>query len=211
MQLAKYEHACFVVEKDGCHLIVDPGEFTTDLTIPESVSVVVITHQHPDHFDTTLLDEIIDDNPQLIILAPAGVTRQLKGYETKTVKGGDSVVIGGFELDFYGDTHATIVPGGDSIDNIGVLIEDRIYYGGDALVVPEKSVDTLAIPAAAPWLKVSETIEFLKAISPRFVFPTHDAILSGSGKSIYDHWLAAAADEVGARYQRLDEQTIDID
>jgi L-ascorbate metabolism protein UlaG (beta-lactamase superfamily) len=46
MQLTKYEHACFTVEKDGQLLVVDPGNFTTDFIAPEHVVGIVITHSH---------------------------------------------------------------------------------------------------------------------------------------------------------------------
>ena len=49
MKITKYEHACFVVEEDGESLIVDPGGWTTDLVIPDTVVGVIITHEHQDH------------------------------------------------------------------------------------------------------------------------------------------------------------------
>ncbi len=212
IQLTKYEHACFVVEKDGCALIVDPGSFTADLSIPDNVIGIIITHQHADHFDRELLDAIIANNHHAVtIYAPADVARKLTGYETRVVKHGDRIINGGFEIDFYGSNHATITPETARIDNIGVLIDERIYYPGDSFTIPEKSVDTLALPAAAPWLKVSEAIDFMKSVAPRLVFPTHDDILSTNGKNIYDNWYSAAADAIDARYQRIDEQTITID
>ncbi|MDB5179735.1 MAG: putative Zn-dependent hydrolase [Candidatus Saccharibacteria bacterium] len=211
MELTKYEHACFTVEKDGKSIIVDPGSFTTDLTIPNNVVAIVVTHDHGDHFNEELLAEIIAKNGAALVIGPQAVTSQLSGYETRTVHGGDSFAIEGFDLDFYGDNHAVIHPSIPVVQNVGVLIEDRLYYPGDSFTIPEKSVDTLALPVAAPWLKIAETIEFMKSVGARFTFPTHDAILSTAGKYIVDNIVSGFAEAVGTEYKRIDGETIEIE
>lgn len=211
MQLTKYEHASFVMEKDGKAIIVDPGKFTTDLTVPENVAAVIITHDHGDHFDEDMIAEIVSKNPGVIIIGTQEVTSQLGQYETRTVHGGDSFAYEGFDLDFYGDEHATIHPGIPTGQNVGVLIEDRVYYPGDSLTVPEKSVDILALPVAAPWLKTEEAIEFMKTIGARFTFPTHDALLSPTGKNVADNMASTFAETAGTEYRRIDGETIEIE
>jgi hypothetical protein len=90
------------------------------------------------------------------------------------------------------------------IDNVGVMINETLYYPGDSFVLPGQPVQILALPIGAPWLKISESIDFLVAIKPKMVFPTHDAVLSAIGKSISDARLSATAREIGAEYRRLD-------
>jgi len=48
-------------------------------------------------------------------------------------------------------------------------------------------------------------MDFLTAITPRLAFPTHDAILSDTGKNLVDRILGAAAQPIGTTYQRIDE------
>ena len=211
MELTKYEHACFTLQKEGKTVIVDPGSFTHDLTIPSDVAVIVITHSHQDHFDTEHIDTIIAKNPTATILAPLEVTSQLPQYTTRAVQGGDSFALEGFDFDFYGDMHATISKDIPLIKNVGVLIEDRIYYPGDSFTIPDKSVDLLALPVAAPWLKISESIEFMKTVGARLTFPTHDAILSGTGISVVDSMIEPFAEATGTTYRRIDGQTIEIE
>jgi len=208
MKITKYEHACFTVENDGNVLVVDPGAYTTDFVAPENVVGVVLTHMHEDHFDKDLVAQIVDKNPGVIIIAPADVVAQIEVFETRTVIGGDSVSLPGFELDFFGSEHAFIYEHSHVADNVGVLINDLIYYPGDSFTVPEKPVDTLALPVAAPWLKTAEVIDFALAIKPRFIFPTHDAILSNTGKDLSDQVVPRLVD--GVDYQRIDGQTIDV-
>lgn len=211
MQLTKYEHACFCIEKEGRTVVVDPGVFTTDFTAPESVVAIVITHHHPDHFDPEHIDAIMEENPTATIIGPADVTNELSRYDTKTVHGGDSFALHGFDFDFYGEDHAVIHPDIPKIKNVGVLIEDRVYYPGDAWTVPDKSVDTLALPIGAPWLKVSDAVEFMKTVGARLTFPTHDAILNSYGRQVYDRILESFSEQAGTEYQRIDDQTIEIE
>lgn len=210
MQLTKYEHACFTVEKDGKYLIVDPGNFTSDLMIPENVTAIVITHEHPDHFDQSQLDKIIAKNPDTTIIGHSAIIEQLKGARTKAVATGDILAIEPFHLEFFGGKHASIYPELPRVANLGVLINRTLYYPGDSFSTPDRPAPYLALPVSAPWMKLSEAIDFLREVNPRFAFPTHDAILASSGKAIADRLITqfTGHDTV---YRRIDGETITLD
>ncbi len=211
MKLTKYEHACFVFEKDGASVVVDPGELTTDFMMPDHVVAVVITHQHVDHFGKEHVEDIIAANPKALVIGPADVVSQLKDYETRAVGVGDNFTIEGIELEFFGSDHAHVHPERPIVQNVGVMIEERIYYPGDSFTVPEKSVDILALPLGAPWMKLSESIDFMRAVGPRMAFPTHDAVLSHDGQGFHDTTVKSFADEADIDYRRIDGQTINVD
>src|SRR5688500_7341859 len=102
MQLTKYEHACFTLEKDEQILVIDPGELSSDFIAPEHVVGVIITHEHPDHFDSEQLSAIIDKNPEAIIIGPEAVISKIEAFETMTAVPGESIEIGSFSLTFSG-------------------------------------------------------------------------------------------------------------
>lgn len=204
MKLTKYEHACFTVEKDDQILVVDPGGFTTDFIAPENVVGVVITHEHPDHFDYEQIVAIMDKNPDAIIVGHEDIMKQIEVFTTRNVTAGDTITISPFKLEFFGGQHAVIHPSYPLVANLGVLIEELLYYPGDSFTLPNKPVDTLALPVGAPWLKLNEVIDFATAIKPRLAFPTHDAVLSDIGKSLPDRMVPDAIKSDGGTYQRLD-------
>jgi L-ascorbate metabolism protein UlaG (beta-lactamase superfamily) len=211
MKLTKYGHACFTVQKDASSLIVDPGSWSTDLVVPDNVTAVVVTHEHPDHFDITQLRVIAAQNPDVVVYAPASVTSQIGEISTQTVTPSETIEVGSFTLHFIGGTHATIHQDyHPPFENVGVIINSTLYHPGDSLVVPTQPIDVLSLPITAPWEKVSESIDFLTAVKPRLAFPCHDAILSVEGISLYDNWHTRAAERCGTTYQRLHE-TIEID
>jgi len=203
MQLTKFKHACFTVTKDMQTIVVDPGVFSTDFIAPDNVVAIIITHQHPDHLDPTKIQSILERSPNATIYAHESASDHLQDVKISSVQAGDIVSSGPFTLAFYGGQHAIIDASIPPIANLGVMINDHLYYPGDSFVAPDEPVHTLALPIAAPWMKISEAMAFLAQIKPDMTFPTHDAILSQEGKEIYDRLLTASASTHETNYQRL--------
>jgi L-ascorbate metabolism protein UlaG (beta-lactamase superfamily) len=210
MKLTKYGHACFTVEKEGQLLVVDPGSLSHDYLPDAHTVAIVITHEHPDHFDPDTLAAIFDQNPDSLLIADQSIIDKMPGHKGQAVQAGDSLTIGAFQLQFYGGQHAVIHLDLPVIPNIGVLINDSVYYPGDSFVEPDRTVDVLAVPLGAPWLKAQESIDFLTKLRPRLAFPTHDGLLSEDGQAFGDKWLQQFANKYEVRYERIDGQTIDV-
>jgi len=205
MKLTKLEHAALIVEVAGRKLYIDPGSFTTALTDTARADAIVITHEHPDHWTPEQLDRIIAMSPDVRIFGPAGVAAAATGYPVEVVHAGDTVTVGEFTLRFFGSTHAVIHSSIPVIDNVGVLVNDQLYYAGDSFTVPAGvDVDTLAVPAGAPWLKISEVIDYVLAVNPRRAFPTHEMLLSRAGKDLSNLRITGALKPGGGEFFALE-------
>ena len=200
MKLTKFEHSCLVLDKNGSTLIIDPGSFTMPLTDIMGVVAVVITHEHADHWTPEQLTRILDRNPGARILGPAGVAKAAADFEVEVVKDGDTVEIEPFTLAFFGEKHAIIHSSIPVIDNVGVLVDDEFYYGGDSYTVPPVPVNTLAAPIGAPWLKIGEAMDYVLAIKPKRSFPIHDMTLSQAGKSMTHERIRAVTEQGGGEF-----------
>lgn len=210
MKIRKFEHACFAVEQNGQSIIVDPGNWTTNLVIPDDVVAVLITHEHPDHYHPDNIQAIVDKNPSVVIVAHESIVSQLDDYTTQSVVSNEGIKIGEFALEFFGGEHAIISPGMPIIHNLGVMINNMIYYPGDSFTLPDdKTVNILALPVAAPWMKFSEAAAFLSNVHPITVFPTHDAILSSAGKTLADTMMKRIADGIDTVYKRIDDTPLE--
>lgn len=212
MKLTKLEHAALILDKAGQKLFIDPGSFTTPLTETARAAAVVITHEHPDHWTPEQLDRIIALNPDVPIFAPAGVAVAAAGYPVIVVNAGDTVEAGPFRLRFFGGTHAVIHETIPVIDNLGVLVDEELYYGGDSFTIPEGvTVQTLAVPAGAPWLKISEVMDFVLALTPRRSFPTHEMGLSRGGKDLSNARIKWATEQNGGEFFPLEpNESLDL-
>ncbi|MCU1408087.1 MAG: fold metallo-hydrolase [Microbacteriaceae bacterium] len=212
MKLTKMEHSALLVELGGQKLFVDPGSFTTALTETAGTVAVVITHEHADHWTPEQLDRILAMSPDAVIYGPAGVAAAAADYDITVVNAGDTVEAGPFTLRFFGGTHAVIHPSIPVVDNIGVLINNELYYAGDSFVVPEGvEVGTLAVPAGAPWLKISEVIDYILAVKPKRSFPVHEMLLSRAGKDMSNGRIKTATEQNGGEFFAIEpHESLDL-
>ncbi|MEU2156357.1 MBL fold metallo-hydrolase [Streptomyces sp. NPDC019396] len=202
MKLTKKSHACIRLEKDGRTLVIDPGAFS-EADAAVGAEAVLITHEHPDHFDETRLRVALDANPAAEIWTLRSVADQLSTAfpgRVHTVGNGDAFSAAGFDVQVYGELHAVIHPDLPRVTNVGFLVDGSVFHPGDALTVPERSVDTLMLPVMAPWSKVSEVIDYVREIGPRRAIDVHDALLTELARPIYDTHIGNLG---GAEHSRL--------
>jgi L-ascorbate metabolism protein UlaG (beta-lactamase superfamily) len=202
--LTKLEHACLLLEEAGKTLIIDPGSFTTPLVGTSNVVAIVITHEHADHWTGDQLTRVIERNPDVRIFGPAGVAAAASDFDITVVRGGDEIEVEPFTLKFFGEKHAVIHRSLPIVDNVGVFVNDVLYYAGDSFTVPDVTVDTLAVPAGAPWLKISETMDYVEAVKPRRSFPTHEMVLSVAGKTMSNARIQDATQLGGGEFFPLE-------
>ncbi|MFD1719977.1 MBL fold metallo-hydrolase [Amnibacterium endophyticum] len=212
MRITKHEHAALVLEEGGRRLVVDPGGLTNPLLGLQQVDAVVITHEHADHWTADQLKRILDGSRDAVVLGPPAVARAVEGFEVRAVSPSEQVEIGPWRLRFFGGNHAIIHPTIPAVENLGVLVNDRVYYPGDSFHIPIGiEVDTLAAPAGAPWLKISEAMDFVGQISPKRAFGTHDGVLSQAGRGIAFDRLKAVTEARGGEWFALEAgDSVDI-
>ncbi|MDR6865938.1 L-ascorbate metabolism protein UlaG (beta-lactamase superfamily) [Microbacterium resistens] len=201
MRVTKHEHAALRIDDHRQTLLVDPGSFTLPLDDLGDLAGVVITHEHPDHWTPEHLDRILRASPGVPIFTTAGVARAVSERDVTVVAPGDTVSAGAFSLRFFGGPHAVIHSSLPTIENLGVLVDDELYYPGDSYTVPEGvAVGTLAAPLGAPWLKIGEAMDFVLAVAPRRAFGTHDMTLSVIGKEMHRQRLRWATEQGGGEF-----------
>jgi L-ascorbate metabolism protein UlaG (beta-lactamase superfamily) len=186
-------------------VVVDPGAYTTPLLELRDVVAIVITHQHADHWTVDHLHRILDQSPAARLFGPAGVVAAVGSeFEMTEVTDGDVHTVGPFELAFYGTKHAVIHTSIPVVDNVGVLINNTIFYPGDAYTVPPVAVDVLAVPSSAPWLKIGEAMDYVLAVAPKRSFATHEMVNSVIGKGMASARIEWATAEGGGEFFPLE-------
>jgi len=205
MRVTKLEHAALIIQSADKVLVIDPGAFTTALVGLNNVVAIVVTHEHSDHWTAEQLARIIDRNPDAIIYGPPGVVEAASDFHVVVVEDGDTLVAEPFTLRFFGEKHAVIHSSVPVVDNVGVLVDDTLYYPGDSFTIPEGvEVDTLAVPLGAPWLKIGDSMDFVLAVNPRRAFAVHEMTLSTAGKSIGRDRLKWATEQGGGEFFSLE-------
>lgn len=182
MKITKYIHSCLVVEKGADKILFDPGLFSfVEGTIKPSqfqdIQAIILTHNHPDHIDADSLKEIIENNPNAVVLANSEIVEKLseKDIKAEVFESGKRIV-NSFELEALDAPHEAILA--DEIpQNTAYIIDDKILHPGDSLsknLYPRTGIEVLCLPTMAPWETELQTFEFAKQMSPQTVVPVHD-------------------------------------
>jgi L-ascorbate metabolism protein UlaG (beta-lactamase superfamily) len=202
MRITKFGHACVRIEYDGHTIVIDPGGWTEPEAV-DGATAVLITHEHADHWTAEQLRRT--DAPVFTIGAVAELLPDDVRERTTVVTPG-AVHDVGVPITVIGEKHAIIHPELPHFDNSGYLLDlggTRVFHPGDSLTVPGPDIDVLLLPVSAPWLKVSECIDYAREVrAPRNV-ANHDAVYSEAGLGIVDGQLTRFLEERDQAYVRL--------
>ncbi|MES2436659.1 MAG: MBL fold metallo-hydrolase [Patescibacteria group bacterium] len=181
MKITKYGHCCLLLEIEGTRILTDPGIFSTTQNEIKDIDVVVITHDHQDHYHVDSVKKIIANNPEVKIITTsfmAGLLdkENIKNYEI--VDEGQSTIQKNIKIEAYGTKHAQMHSSIPQTSNTGYFFADTLFYPGDAFTDPKRHIDILALPVAGPWMKISEAIDYALALKPTKAFAVHDAVMT---------------------------------
>ena len=187
MKLTKQGHSCIRLDNGGPTLVIDPGGFT-EASAVDAVAAVLITHEHPDHFNEGHVRAALDADPAVEVWTLASVAAKLSAAypgRVHTVGHGDTFTAAGFEVQVHGELHAVIHPDIPRITNVGFLVDGALFHPGDALTVPDQPVETLLLPINAPWSKAAELVDYVREVRPAQVLDIHDGLLNDAGLGLY--------------------------
>jgi L-ascorbate metabolism protein UlaG (beta-lactamase superfamily) len=189
MRITHLGHSCLLVEGGDVRILIDPGNFSSGFDHLRDLDAVLVTHQHPDHADPERLPALLDANgrARLLIEPDTVEARGLPGEAAFAA--GSSTEVGGLSISAVGGQHALIHDRVPRPGNVGFLIAESggptLFHPGDSYAETPAGVDVLAYPLSAPWTKVAETLDFLRAVRAPKAFPIHDATVSAAGRAMY--------------------------
>ena len=194
------KHASLRIQYDGLEIQVDPvAKYApeTDYSKFPKADVILVTHEHFDHFDRDTIATLRKDGTE-IVANPA--VQKMLGFGMVLANGESRVLAKGIKLDAvpaYNTTpgHTHFHPKGR--DNGYVLTIDglRIYIAGDTEDIPEmsalKDIDVAFLPCNQPYTMTPEQVaKAARTIKPKVLFPYHYSqtpikqvadLLTGSG------------------------------
>jgi len=189
-QLVRFGHSCVLITLPGAtgrvRLLLDPGNLTPPFSVPNAVDAVLVTHAHPDHIDTAQVQQL-SGQTELRVFGPAGTAASLEGAAASAVTevSSGSLDIQGVSIVAIAAPHEEIYSEVPVPENLAYFIDGKILAPGDSFFVPDFEVDVLLLPLGAPWMKLSETIDYLNELAPRVVIPVHDAGLAPAHQGLH--------------------------
>ena len=194
------KHASLRIQYDGLEIQVDPvAKYApeTDYSKFPKADVILVTHEHFDHFDRDTIATLRKDSTE-IVANPA--VQKMLGLGTALTNGEQRVIAKGIKLDAvpaYNTTSGRTQFHPKGRDNGYVLTIDglRIYIAGDTEDIPEmasiEDIGVAFLPCNQPYTMTPEQLaKAARTIKPKVLFPYHYSqtpikqvadLLTGSG------------------------------
>lgn len=190
MKITKLGHSCLLVEMPepvNRTVLFDPGVYSeVNVESLEFLDDIIITHEHPDHCDVTVLKKLVDKFPQARIKTPSTLVSKLDGISATT----DAVE--GIEV--FDAKHEGHSPFMNPPENIGIHYLNTLTHPGDSHTFIDTK-DILALPITAPWGSADHAVEIALQLKPKHILPIHDW-----------HWKDEVRLDMYERLEKLFEQ-----
>ena len=177
-------HSSICIEYGGRNLYIDPCSNlrgrTVDYTAMPKADIILVTHEHFDHYDTAAIRQLTADGT-LLIMNPRCV--EMYGSGTAMTNGDRQQFADGITLEAvpaYNTTEGREQFHPKGRDNGYVLILGglRIYIAGDTEDIPEmadiQDIDIAFLPCNQPYTMTPEQlVNAAKMVNPKVLFPYH--------------------------------------
>jgi L-ascorbate metabolism protein UlaG (beta-lactamase superfamily) len=184
-------HAGLVLTWDGKRIVADPTTFppgpnsgAADFRGPNPPDLILITHEHGDHFSVPTLTELA--GPNTVIVAPQAVYGMMPPalqMKTRVMSNGQTQTHAGVPIEAVPEYNITqerlqYHPKGRDNGYVLNLGGQRVYIAGDTEGTPElralQNIDIAFVPMNLPFTQTPEAAaDWVKAFRPKIVYPYH--------------------------------------
>jgi L-ascorbate metabolism protein UlaG (beta-lactamase superfamily) len=185
-------HAGVVLTWNGKRIVADPTTFppgpnsgAADFRGANAPDLILITHEHGDHFSVPTLTDLA--GPNTVLVVPQSVYAMLPAAlqaKAKVMKNGERATYAGVPIEAvtaYNTTPARLMfhPKGRDNGYVLALGGKRVYLAGDTEEDPElknlPNIDVAFIPMNLPYtMTVDAAAQWVKDFKPKIVYPYHD-------------------------------------
>ncbi len=182
MKITKYPQSCLLVETKGKKILIDPGTLKYKeeyFNVWNSVDIILITHKHPDHCNTEILEKI---NDNIKIYSTQEVQDANKTLNINIIKENDIIELDDIKVEAVHAVHGyqPLLKGGKEIyENVGYIIDDgenRLYTTSDTICFKnDYKADILCVPVTGYGLTMSafEAALYAKEVGATLTIPIH--------------------------------------
>jgi len=177
-------HATLMLEWNGLTIHVDPCSSETNYSRLPKADLILVTHQHTDHFDPDLIHKIRKENTSIVWNAGCAAedsetgSRVMKNGDHASIQGVDIEVVPAYNLLHKRPDGKPFHPRGEGIGYVLTLGDTRIYIAGDTENIPElsnlKDINIAFLPMNLPYTMTPEmTAEAARMFHPAILYPYH--------------------------------------
>jgi L-ascorbate metabolism protein UlaG (beta-lactamase superfamily) len=184
MKISPVTHASLVLTLRDTVIYVDPVESPFLYASEPKPDVILITHEHQDHFDTSTLSALA--TPSTLFVVPPSVAEKLPAnlkQNLVVVKNGEMQTVNGVSIEAvpaYNIREDALKFHPEGRDNGYILSADgaRVYIAGDTEGTPEmralQNIDIAFVPMNLPYtMPVEDAADAVLSFKPKQVYPYH--------------------------------------
>lgn len=175
-------HGTLMLGFGGKIIHVDPYSRLADYTKLPKADLILLTHNHPDHFDPAAL-LMVRTPDTAVLMSPACAGEKFRGTimtngDVQTVSGIRVEAVPAYNLVNKRDNGQAIHPKGEGNGYVLTLGDKRIYVAGDTENTPEmkalKQIDCAFLPMNVPYTMTPEMVaDGARAFKPKILYPYH--------------------------------------
>lgn len=161
---------------------VDPVSQVADYSKMPKADLILVTHEHGDHFDPEVIETLRKEGTGLVLTRncaerTAGGTVMDNG-DVETVAGLKVEAVPAYNLVHKRDNGRPFHPKGEGNGYIITFGDKRVYVAGDTENTPEmktlKDIDVAFLPMNLPYTMTPEMVaDAAKAFRPHVLYPYH--------------------------------------
>lgn len=181
MKITKYPQSCLLIDTKKKKILIDPGilKYKDEyFNIWNDVDIILITHKHPDHCNTKVLERL---NKDIEIYSTGEVKDANEGLNIKIVKENDTLKIGDVTIEIVHAIHGyqPLLKGNEIYENVGYIIDDgenRLYTTSDTICFNnDYKANILCVPITGHGLTMSafEAALYAKEVEATLTIPVH--------------------------------------
>ena len=181
MKITKYPQSCLLIETKGKKILIDPGilKYKDEyFNIWNNVDIILITHKHPDHCNTAVLEKL---DKSILIYSTKEVKDANESLSINTIKENDILKLGDITIEVVHAIHGyqPLLKGKEINENVGYIIDDgenRLYTTSDTICFKnDYKANILCVPITGHGLTMSafEAALYAKEVGANITIPVH--------------------------------------
>lgn len=180
LKITFFAHSSLMFEYEGRYIYTDPVKAHADYASLPDADVIVVTHEHYDHFDIPVIEQL--STPATLFVSNGSTVSQLGSGEA--LGHGEKRSLPFMEIEALAAYNTSADKQGfhpaDRKDNGYILTfgGTRVYVAGDTEDTPQmlalKDIDIAFLPVNLPYTMTEEqAARAVRAIGPKIFYPYH--------------------------------------
>jgi len=175
-------HSSLMMEFDGKVIHIDPvGRYADYAEMPDA-DLILITHEHGDHFDPDAIEKIKKTDTEIVLTKTCaerfGSGKIMENGESATLKGLPIEAVPAYNIKHMRSENVPYHPKGSGNGYVITFGNKKVYIAGDTENIPEmadlKNIDIAFLPMNVPYTMTPAMVkDAVRLFNPKILYPYH--------------------------------------